>query len=264
MEIINQKDINFFAHSIKENLRQMPLLHLTETIPLDQSLGRKLAEDVYSQKDYPELEQASVDGFILNIQGNIVSIEQFNALDRKTIGRLGLGENPHIFKNNHDFISPITSYRKIGSITNTVISEEQHDQWKHAVLCETGKTEKVQDIQKGLGLIPIGSLYKKGQIVLNKNSIISHSKKALLKQAGISELSVYKMPKLAVLKVSYDLEYFNNDLEFDYIKNCMSSWGFNFDVLNIKPCALMKPLKFRSISLIFQRKLMKFLKNTTT
>lgn len=145
-----------------------------------------------------------------------------------------------------------------------MISEEQHDQWKHAVLCETGKTEKVQDIQKGLGLIPIGSLYKKGQIVLNKNSIISHSKKALLKQAGISELSVYKMPKLAVLKVSYDLEYFNNDLEFDYIKNCMSSWGFNFDVLNIKPCALMKPLKFRSISLIFQRKLMKFLKNTPT
>lgn len=109
MEIINQKDINFFAHSIKENLRHMPLLHLTETIPLDQSLGRKLAEDVYSQKDYPEIEQASVDGFILNIQGNIVSIEQFNALDRKTIGRLGLGENPYIPKNNHDFISPITS-----------------------------------------------------------------------------------------------------------------------------------------------------------
>ena len=238
MNIINNEEITYFSESSKNINRAYPKFNDTETICLNDSVGRKLAEDVYSKLDYPETEQAACDGYMMNIHADITSLDQFRQIDvegLKTVGRLISGEDPYILKSENEYASPISAFRKVGSIANTVIPTDEYLQWSLAPTLRKNKPQGAQNIKQGSGLIQIGAHYKKEQLVLKKYDIISKSKKALLKQAGVTQVTVYKNIKIVILYLGYELEYLNFNLELEYIKDCMDSWGYEYEVIKLKP-----------------------------
>ncbi|WP_228256389.1 molybdopterin-binding domain-containing protein [Acinetobacter wuhouensis] len=214
----------------------MPKTKFAEIIKVQDSLGRKVSEDIYAEQEYPLVTLSAIDGEMLNIQEDIKTVEQYKKIIRdKVLGVLQLGENPFEVKTDQDFVVPIAAYMKIGNIANTVITIEQKLPWFNAAFLKPERGDVLVEIKKGQGVIESGSDFRQDDIVLAKDEIITSTKKALLKQAGVNEVIVYKDIRIAVLCVDYDSAELNSQLEFEYIQDCMKSWGYSFDVLRIKP-----------------------------
>ena len=236
MEIRNRKYINYNLWQQEHIAQVMPISNLTEKISLKNCLGRKLAEDIYANSAYPTLALSAICGKFLNIQDDITSVKQYKEIETIHFFRnLMNGENPFAIKQTNTFLSDIAPYMKIGDIANTVIPLEQHLPWFRAAYLSPEKGDVLADIKKGTGIVNIGADYQEKDLVLKKDDIITNSKKALLRQAGISEIKVYKKLRFAVLCVDYDLENLNKNFEMEYIQDCMQSWGFDFEVIKIKP-----------------------------
>ncbi|RZG72110.1 MoeA protein, partial [Acinetobacter sp. WCHAc060025] len=232
------KNSNFVRHNLSQQSfinNFMPKSNYTEIVNLQNSIGSKVAEDVCAYQEYPLVALSAIDGKMLSIKQDITSIEQYKAIKDRVLGLLIYGEDPFEVKTDSDFIAPISAYMKIGKIANTVIRTEQMLPWFNAAFLMPDKGDILVGIKKGQGVIESGSDYKKDNTILVKNDVITSSKKALLKQSGVKEVIVYKSIRIAVLCVDYDLEDMNNRLEFEYIQDCMKSWGYDFKAIIIKP-----------------------------
>lgn len=237
MNIKNKKIVDqVFRQLIKINER-MPNPDLTETISVGKCLGRKIAEDIYANANYPSVALSAISGEMFNLKQDITKPEQIKKVEIKTFyGTLGMSGNPFKIFLNGEYTSSISRYMKIGNIANAVITTEQYSPW----LSVRGdfplnENEQLKPIRIGSGLISIGSDYKEEDLILRKDSLITLTKKMLLKQAKVTQLTVYRTVKIAVLCVDYGLEDLNSNFEFQYIQECMSEWGYDFEVIKIKP-----------------------------
>jgi molybdopterin biosynthesis enzyme len=242
LEIKNRKYINYNLWQQEQIANVMPISKLTEKVPLKESLGRKSAVDIYATCSYPSVALSKISGMMLNIKDDITTLKQYK--DIKTIyflQSLMNGENPYLIKEKNDYISSIAPYIKIGSIANTVISLEQHSPWFRASYLSSEKGDMLIDIKKGTGVVDIGADYHEKDLVLKKDHIITNAKKALLRQAGVNEIEVYKKIRFAVFCVDYELENLNKNFELEYIQDCMQNWGFDFEVIKVKPFKNVPP-----------------------
>lgn len=242
MEIKNKEYINYNLWQQEQISKMMPISKLTEKIPLTESLGRKTATDIYAKHAYPSVALSKINGMMLNIKNDITTLEKYKEI--KPISFLQIlmnGENPYLIKEKNDYISSIAPYIKIGTIANTVISLEQYSPWFRAAYLTPEKGDVLKDIKKGTGIIDIGTDYNENDLILKKDSIITNSKKSLLRQAGLKEIEVYKKIRFAVLCVDYELEKLNKNFELQYIQDCMQSWGYDFEVIKVKPFKNVPP-----------------------
>ncbi|MCX5467498.1 MoeA protein [Acinetobacter nematophilus] len=242
MEIRNRKYINYNLWQQEHIAQVMPISNLTEKISLKNCLGRKLAVDIFANSAYPAVALSAISGKFLNIQDDITTVEQYKEIETiHFLQDLMNGENPFIIKEAKPYLSGIAPYMKIGGIANTVISLEQHLPWFRAAYLSPEKGDVLADIKKGTGIVNIGADYLEKDLILKKDDIITNAKKALLRQADVSEIEVYKKLRFAVLCVDYDLENLNKNFEMEYIQDCMQSWGFDFEVIKIKPFKNVPP-----------------------
>lgn len=235
MDIRNKKYISDNAGVLEYLNRVMPISDLTETILLEDSLGRKVAEDIYACLDYPSTELSAISGIMFNIKDNINTIEQFKKIENiQFFGNLQNGNNPYNVKCSTEYLTNIPPYVKIGSIGNTVITVEHYIPWLSNIHSKN-ENYNLDIIKKGEGIIKIAKDYKKSSLVLKKDDIVNNTKKALLRQAGVESFLVYKKMNFAILCVDYDLEDFNKNFELEYIKDCMDSWGYQYSLIKVKP-----------------------------
>ncbi|AXQ22701.1 MoeA protein [Acinetobacter wuhouensis] len=237
MNIKNKKIVDQIFRQLTKINERMPNPNFTEMISIEECLGRKLAEDVQANTDYPSIALSAIDGEMFNIQHEVSTPEQIKSIDIVNFyGALSRSENPFRLFLNKEYTSSISRYMKIGNIANTVIPTEQYSAWlgvRGDFSLKGG--ERLEPIQIGKGLISVGSDYKKREIILNKDTIITLTKKMLLEQAEITHVTAYKTTKFALLCVDYDLEDLNSNAEFRYIQECMKLWGFEAEIVKIKP-----------------------------
>lgn len=235
MEIVNKSYITSMLKKLESISKAMPNSGLVESISLKKSLNRKLVENIYANNNYPKVEISEIEGKLLNIKENINRLDQFKKIEKDALGILALGENPFVVKTTNDFMSNIPAYFNIGPIGNTVITTEQYLPWFNAAFLKPNDGDILKEIKKGQGIISTGADYKIKDLVLKKDDVITNSKKALLRQAGIDKVNVYKDVKIAILCVDYELEYLNKNFELEYIVDCMKDWGYVFEIIKIKP-----------------------------
>lgn len=235
MEIKNRKYIGYNLWQQEYISNFMPKSNLTETVSLSDCLGRRVAKDVFANQSYPSVALSAIEGKMLNIKEDITTVEQFKKIERDTVGALGLGEDPFVVKTENDFITRISPFIKIGTIANTVISTEQYLPWFNSAYLTPEKGDVLREIKKGQGVVEVGIDYKNKYLILNQDDIITNAKKALLRQAEVEQVIVYKNLRFAVLCVDYELEDLNKNFEFEYIIDCMQNWGYDFEVIKIKP-----------------------------
>lgn len=232
------KNSNYVQRNLDQQTRisySMPKSKFAEILDLQASLGRRLSEDIYAEREYPPVALSAINGKILNIKQDITTVEQYKEIKDRVLGVLRLGENPFEVRTDLDFIAPISEYMKVGHFANTVITLEQMLPWFNAAFLSPQEGDVLVEIKKGQGVIEPGNDYKQDKIVLAKDEVITSSKKALLKQSGVDQVIIYKDIRIAVLCVDYDLENMNNRIEFEYIQDCLKSWGYEFEILRIKP-----------------------------
>ncbi|RZG78312.1 MoeA protein [Acinetobacter sp. WCHAc060033] len=206
-----------------------------ELVKVSDSVGRKLAQDVFASRCYPQVALSAIEGYMFNLDEDITTIDQFKKHDKQNFfNKLELGENPYALDKNIKIQSFIDKYIQIGAIANTVISRSHAHPW-HCEQIISSEDNELVPITKGQGLFLKGEDYQESELLLKQNEIINSVKKALMSQAGVDKILVYKDIKIVVLYADYDIEYYNKNLEFQYIQDCLTDWGYIFDTIKIKP-----------------------------
>ena len=161
----------------------------TESVSLNQSLNRVLADDVFSDIDMPPFNRSAVDGYAcrkadLNSTLTVIELIKAGKVPEKTIGE---GQ-----------CSKIMTGAMVPEGADAVIMVEETDEVSEETIRFTGQrvavniSYKAEDIRKGDKVLEEGVLIRPGQI-------------AVLAAVGCTMPLVYKQPVVAVLSTGDEL-----------------------------------------------------------
>lgn len=170
---------------IRKNI--VPLAY--ETVGLQDSLRRVLAEDVVSDVNVPPFNKSAMDGFAcrrVDLPGPFVIIEDIPA-GKYPQRKIGLGQCARIMTG-----APIPEGADV------VFMVEHHEmQADGTVIFNRDETAS--------NICLLGEDVKEGEVILKKGTLIDAQEIAILAGAGKSNILVFKKPKIGVLSTGSEL-----------------------------------------------------------
>lgn len=166
-------------------------------LDLQASLGGVLAADVNSPIDMPSFDQSAMDGYAFNFQADINNYKVIGevAAGSSSNPKLKVGEGVRIFTG-----------AMVPDDANIVVQQE----WIDRVGDSATITEAVQ-IGRNIRLK--GEQIKKGDLGLEKGTIITPAGVGFLRGVGIERVEVYRKPKIALITTGNELVKVGQDLK---------------------------------------------------
>lgn len=199
-----------FDEAVKRSLELVNAITLTQMLPLLDSLGKVLAQDIVCQKNLPSFNNSAMDGFAFNHDdiGKTLNIKRvIYAGDKNEKVQADLNEG-ECYK--------IMTGAQVPSDADTIVPIENCiDVTKSSVTLPI-------DIKKGSNLRLKGEEQTKGNILFKKGEIIDSSHITLLASQGIVMLEVFKDISIAVLSTGDELKEPWQSSSEDEIYNCNS------------------------------------------
>ena len=174
---------------ISENVSSLASLIL----PLQQSSGLTLAEDVYASMDIPAFPQSSMDGYAFSF-----SDWQKNK-KLKITGEVAAGSN-EIFTPGQGNAVRIFTGGAVPPGTDTVVMQEKIKTINDELIIED------ESIQIGNSVRPKGSEVKAGTLALEKGGVLSPAAIGFLAGIGIAEVKVYPDPSISIIITGNELQ----------------------------------------------------------
>ena len=179
--VIAQVIAHIGAH-VRADLRALP----TETASLSESLGRVLAEPVHADRDFPPFPRSTRDGFAVRS----ADISQIPARLR-CIGEARAGEAFAGAVGPMECVEIMTG-APVPSGADAVVMVEyttERDGW----------VEIDRAVTPGLNVVPQASESGRGDLLLSAGRRIGYAETAMLAAVGKETVSVYRMPRVAIL-----------------------------------------------------------------
>lgn len=166
-----------------------------ESVPLAETLGLVLAEDVISDLDSPPFDKSLMDGYAVRSADVVDGTASLKVIEEITAGRVptktvGTGEATRIMTG-----APIPE----GADAVVKVEETECDSSTETVRINT------PNLQPGSNLIQRGTSMKQGDVVLSAPRLLRPQELGALAEMGKSELSVRRQPKIAVLATGDEL-----------------------------------------------------------
>ncbi|RKG31193.1 molybdopterin molybdotransferase MoeA [Acinetobacter tianfuensis] len=158
----------------------------TEQLPLQQALGRYLAQDVHSKINLPLFAQSAVDGYAISAIAEIDAGAEF-----ALIGEIRAGQTANVALKNGQAVRIFTG-APIPDGTTTVARQE-------IVNVAEQKIVLTSPLKLHADTRDAGEEISVGQILAAKGQKLSVGAIAALSMAGISHCEVYAYPKIAVV-----------------------------------------------------------------
>ncbi|TBN06353.1 molybdopterin molybdenumtransferase MoeA [Hyunsoonleella flava] len=171
---------------VKENGK--PLLKPTVK-PVEKAGGYELYKDIISPINMPPFRQSAMDGYALNLH---------DSLSYKLIGEIKAGDG-HEPKLQEGEAVRIFTGAAVPDSANAVMMQEK---------VETDGGDKIiiaHQIQPELNIRPLGEQVKCGDIALKKGTKLTPAAIGYLLSLGITEVSVYKKPNIAIVTTGNEL-----------------------------------------------------------
>ncbi len=187
---------------ILKNAKRLP----SEMVPIEESIGRVLDEDIFSQIEMPPFNKSAMDGYALRAE------DIKNApIALKCIGLIQAGDN---------FRKKI----KKGQCVKIMTGAPLPDDTDSVVMVERTKSlgtkiEILERINKGKNVCMQGEDMKINQKVLKKGDCISRSDLAIIAAAGKKIIKVIKKPSVAILNTGGEIIPVGNPLPKNKIYN---------------------------------------------
>ena len=175
---------------------------LPKKMPLLESLGLRLAEDIFSAYNIPAFPQSSMDGYAFQWNPNLPSYE--------LIGEVAAGSNDELTL-EHGHAVRIFTGAPLPQGADTVLMQEK------AEVTENKLFIKDENLIKGLNVRGIGTEISKGILALNKDIILSPSSIGFLAGIGISEVMAYPKPSVGILLTGNELQEPGTELAFGQV-----------------------------------------------
>lgn len=176
-------------------------LRATKNANINDCLGNTLAEDIHASLNQPPFNRVAMDGIAINFDTTLGSLK-----DYKIEGVQAAGSAQLKLENDKNCIEVMT-----GAIlpegTNTVIPYEQVEINDGVATIITETMTLFQNIHS------MGVDYKKGDLLLKKNTKITAPIKAVIASQGNAEVKVFQTPKIAIISTGSELVELGNDIK---------------------------------------------------
>jgi molybdopterin molybdotransferase len=159
-----------------------------ENVPLAQSIGRVLAEDVAAVRDQPPFAASAMDGWAVraaDAPGSLKIVGE-SAAGHGFEGRVEPGEAVRIFTG-----------AAVPQGCDTIVIQEDAER--------DGETVRVPEAPAGHHVRPAGGDFAKGAVLLRRGDRIDPWRLSLAASAGRAEVSVYRKPRVALLSTGEEI-----------------------------------------------------------
>ena len=192
-----------------------------ERINISNALGRVLSRSIKALTDNPPFDMSSMDGYAIKFSNQ----QQRNYT---ITGKIFAGSKKNYNVKDLNAIRIFTG-ASMPKGTNTVILQEEVIEKKGNKIEIIGKYKKNQYVRKK------GRDFKKGDVLLKKNHIITARDIGLLISGGCSSLGVYKLPRIAIISTGDELALPGTKLKqgqvyassMQIINNLLTTLGIN-------------------------------------
>ncbi|MCK0145840.1 molybdopterin molybdotransferase MoeA [Arenibacter sp. F26102] len=163
-----------------------------ELVSLEQAMGRILAQDIIADRNFPPFNRATKDGIAIN----------YDAIEKgqttfKIEGVLAAGMPSQPLENTANCIEIMTGAVVPGNADTVVMYEH--------IVIDDGWASLIKNPVQGQDIHFNGSDQKKGDLVLEKNSIISAAEIGVLAAVGKASVLVRTLPKVAIVSTGNEL-----------------------------------------------------------
>jgi molybdopterin molybdotransferase len=175
--------------------RIKPINH--EKINLENSAGRVLAEDIKSEMDIPQNDQALIDGYALRSEDSLkASLD--NPVRLKVVGKLYPWSTPTDFNVLSGQAFYVTCGAPIPKGADAVIKVEN-------TILHDDEIEIRRSTDKGENVAFAGGDIKKGRLILKKGDVLRPQDIGFLAGIGVRKVKVFKKPKVAIIATGNEL-----------------------------------------------------------
>ncbi|MDI3475615.1 MAG: molybdopterin molybdotransferase [Thermococcaceae archaeon] len=167
-----------------------------EKVPLEEALGRVLGEDIVSPIDVPPFDRATVDGYAVRAQDTFMASES-EPVRLKVVGEINAGDTPSIQLKDGEALY-ISTGAPLPEGADAVIQFEDVDREGDTVVI-------YKPAYPGLGVMKAGADIPKGKLLLKSGTKLGFKETALLSAVGVSEVLVFKKPRVAVISTGNEV-----------------------------------------------------------
>src|SRR5690606_30048159 len=157
-------------------------------LALENVVGCVVAEDIFSPINMPPYRQSAMDGYAIRLN---------NTSDYKVVGESKAGKNIEFINKEKEAVRIFTG-AMVPEGADTVVIQEHVTRSEDSI-----NINKIP--QQGANIKAIGEQVKQGDVVLNKGSIINEATIGFLAGLGISNITVYRNPKICIIATGDEL-----------------------------------------------------------
>lgn len=168
----------------------------TEKVSIINAHQRISAEDVYSVINQPPFHRSPLDGFALRAEDS-KGASKVNPVRLRIIEEVYAGGYPKLEVSPGNATCIMTG-APIPKGANCVIRQEETFE-------KNGYVEIFSELKSGDNYCIAGEDIKKGECIIKKESFLNFAAIGILASMGVSEIIVYKIPKVAVLSTGDEL-----------------------------------------------------------
>ncbi|UCD26288.1 MAG: molybdopterin molybdenumtransferase MoeA [Candidatus Bathyarchaeota archaeon] len=179
---------------LKQNFSPKPVG--VERVPLIRALGRILSEDMTSPMDVPPFDRSTVDGYAVRA-GDTFGADEDKPVVLKFCGQVSVGESPNTFVEN-GMAAEIATGAPLPKGADAVVMVEYSTRSDENVFLH-------RPVSKKENLMEAGSDIRRGQKILKKHQSLSSRRIGVLAALGVTEVDVYKRPRVAVLSTGAEV-----------------------------------------------------------
>ncbi len=172
----------------------------SELKKVSEAINYVLYEDITSPINMPPFRQSAMDGYAVNLH---------DELTYTVIGEVKAGDNHHPVLNKGDAIRIFTG-APVPDTANAVIMQEQVSIRNNILSAES-------PITLNKNIRPLAEQVGKNEIALEKGTLLTPASIAFITSLGITSVTVYKKPKVAIVVTGNELVAAGNPLIYGQI-----------------------------------------------
>jgi molybdopterin molybdotransferase len=173
-----------------EMIKSFPVSQEKETVDIDDALERILAEDIVSAEDIPPFSRSLVDGYAVKVK-DTQGAKETNPSFLYISGQVKVGEESKITVEDGKSVS-ISTGAMLPEDADGVVMEEY-------ARCLGDEIEITKPVYRGENICFRSEDIKRGELLKTRGARLSPFDIGLCAALGISKITVYKRPEIAVI-----------------------------------------------------------------
>jgi molybdopterin molybdotransferase len=189
--------------------RETPQLG-AEQIPLAESVGRVLAEEIVADSDLPPFDRSQMDGYAV-----VAADTAKTPVDLKIVGESAAGHGWHKTMKRGEAVRIMTG-APVPTGADAVQRVELTSGWE-------GETVTIQEpVKKGMSIVRRGAEVKKSQSIFASGDRVSKNMISALASFGYAKVNVGKLPSISIMSTGSEIVPIDTKPGRDQIRNSNS------------------------------------------